>query len=361
MTGRWVHARVALLGDAAHAMTPDLGQGAGMAIEDAVVLADLLAGEAEDGQVDHALAAYRTTASGGWAGCRTPPAPPGAWPSGAPVRPSACARSCSGPCPRPSPSAGWRTSSWPGRPAGPAEAEETKRRGAPGERWSGATPGTPRPRSTPARYPCDAHRVGPYVGLVRAAETPAPSGFETEVAHHPARSTLMNLALWIIAGVLAVAGPGLGIVRPGAKEPEATPGSARWPGRTRPGPRREPGARSAPATAGWRARRRAGCGRRRGPAASARSAGRARRRWGEIGAAGRRRWRRARAGVAAPRGRAGAPRVAAGRCGATVMAFAAREPVRRSHVSVATGQEVWRRGCSPPGRRGKRGRACLPE
>jgi len=34
--------RVALLGDAAHAMTPDLGQGGGMAIEDAVVLARLL-------------------------------------------------------------------------------------------------------------------------------------------------------------------------------------------------------------------------------------------------------------------------------------------------------------------------------
>jgi 2-polyprenyl-6-methoxyphenol hydroxylase-like FAD-dependent oxidoreductase len=34
--------RVALLGDAAHAMTPDLGQGGGMAIEDAVVLASLL-------------------------------------------------------------------------------------------------------------------------------------------------------------------------------------------------------------------------------------------------------------------------------------------------------------------------------
>ena len=59
VTGRWVHGRVALLGDAAHAMTPDLGQGAGMAIEDAVVLADLLAGAAEDGQVDHALAAYQ--------------------------------------------------------------------------------------------------------------------------------------------------------------------------------------------------------------------------------------------------------------------------------------------------------------
>jgi 2-polyprenyl-6-methoxyphenol hydroxylase-like FAD-dependent oxidoreductase len=34
--------RVGLLGDAAHAMAPDLGQGGGMAIEDAVVLADAL-------------------------------------------------------------------------------------------------------------------------------------------------------------------------------------------------------------------------------------------------------------------------------------------------------------------------------
>lgn len=35
----WVRGRVALLGDAAHAMTPNLGQGAAMAIEDALVLA----------------------------------------------------------------------------------------------------------------------------------------------------------------------------------------------------------------------------------------------------------------------------------------------------------------------------------
>ena len=34
--------RVALLGDAAHAMTPDLGQGACQAFEDAVVLASVL-------------------------------------------------------------------------------------------------------------------------------------------------------------------------------------------------------------------------------------------------------------------------------------------------------------------------------
>jgi hypothetical protein len=32
----------------------------------------------------------------------------------------------------------------------------------------------------------------------------APSGFETKVAHNPARRTLMNIALWIIAGLLAV-------------------------------------------------------------------------------------------------------------------------------------------------------------
>ncbi|HET7304899.1 MAG TPA: FAD-dependent monooxygenase [Segeticoccus sp.] len=38
----YVRGRVALLGDAAHAMTPNLGQGAGQAIEDAVVLAQAL-------------------------------------------------------------------------------------------------------------------------------------------------------------------------------------------------------------------------------------------------------------------------------------------------------------------------------
>jgi 2-polyprenyl-6-methoxyphenol hydroxylase-like FAD-dependent oxidoreductase len=36
---RWSRGRVTLLGDAAHPMTPDLGQGAGQALEDAVVLA----------------------------------------------------------------------------------------------------------------------------------------------------------------------------------------------------------------------------------------------------------------------------------------------------------------------------------
>ncbi len=36
----WHHGRVALLGDAAHAMTPNLGQGAAQAFVDAVVLAE---------------------------------------------------------------------------------------------------------------------------------------------------------------------------------------------------------------------------------------------------------------------------------------------------------------------------------
>ena len=44
--GRWWRGRVALLGDAAHAMTPNLGQGGAQAIEDAYVLADKLAANA---------------------------------------------------------------------------------------------------------------------------------------------------------------------------------------------------------------------------------------------------------------------------------------------------------------------------
>ncbi|MBY5361127.1 monooxygenase [Rhizobium leguminosarum] len=38
----FTHGRIVLLGDAAHAVTPDLGQGAGLSIEDAAVLASLL-------------------------------------------------------------------------------------------------------------------------------------------------------------------------------------------------------------------------------------------------------------------------------------------------------------------------------
>jgi 2-polyprenyl-6-methoxyphenol hydroxylase-like FAD-dependent oxidoreductase len=38
----WYQGRVVLIGDAAHAMTPHLASGAGMAVEDAIVLADEL-------------------------------------------------------------------------------------------------------------------------------------------------------------------------------------------------------------------------------------------------------------------------------------------------------------------------------
>ena len=52
---RWSDGRVTLLGDAAHPMTPNLGQGAAMAVEDAVTLAKCLS-EVED--VPSALRAY---------------------------------------------------------------------------------------------------------------------------------------------------------------------------------------------------------------------------------------------------------------------------------------------------------------
>jgi len=54
---RWSEGRVAILGDAAHPMTPDMGQGACQAIEDAVALADVLAGAGPD-EVPAALRAF---------------------------------------------------------------------------------------------------------------------------------------------------------------------------------------------------------------------------------------------------------------------------------------------------------------
>ncbi|MGW3152398.1 FAD-dependent monooxygenase [Streptomyces sp. NPDC001177] len=47
---RWVHGRVALVGDAAHASSPNMAQGVAMAVEDAQVLAEVLAtgGHTED-------------------------------------------------------------------------------------------------------------------------------------------------------------------------------------------------------------------------------------------------------------------------------------------------------------------------
>jgi len=56
LDGPWHKGRVVLLGDAVHATTPHLGQGAGMAIEDSIVLAEEL--EAHD-DLDSALTAYR--------------------------------------------------------------------------------------------------------------------------------------------------------------------------------------------------------------------------------------------------------------------------------------------------------------
>jgi len=60
-TRTWSAGRVALLGDAAHATTPALGQGGCMAIEDAVVLAR---GLAEDDDVPAALRRYTSRRRG---------------------------------------------------------------------------------------------------------------------------------------------------------------------------------------------------------------------------------------------------------------------------------------------------------
>jgi len=54
--GPWHRGRVVLLGDAVHATTPHLGQGAGMAIEDSLVLADELT---RHDDIETALTAYR--------------------------------------------------------------------------------------------------------------------------------------------------------------------------------------------------------------------------------------------------------------------------------------------------------------
>jgi len=51
----WAKGRAALLGDAVHAMTPNIGQGAGMAMEDAAVLADELS---KENSLEKAMAGY---------------------------------------------------------------------------------------------------------------------------------------------------------------------------------------------------------------------------------------------------------------------------------------------------------------
>jgi 2-polyprenyl-6-methoxyphenol hydroxylase-like FAD-dependent oxidoreductase len=56
---KWLHkGRVVLVGDAAHPMTPDLGQGACQAIEDGVVLGECIA--RSDSNVDAALAEFKS-------------------------------------------------------------------------------------------------------------------------------------------------------------------------------------------------------------------------------------------------------------------------------------------------------------
>jgi 2-polyprenyl-6-methoxyphenol hydroxylase-like FAD-dependent oxidoreductase len=54
----WHRGRIVLLGDAAHAATPGVGQGAAQAIEDAVVLSSVLT---DTGDIETALREYETT------------------------------------------------------------------------------------------------------------------------------------------------------------------------------------------------------------------------------------------------------------------------------------------------------------
>ena len=58
ISGPWHKGRVVLIGDAVHATTPHLGQGAGMAIEDSLVLAEEL--EAHWGDTETALSNYNS-------------------------------------------------------------------------------------------------------------------------------------------------------------------------------------------------------------------------------------------------------------------------------------------------------------
>ena len=55
MPDPWYRGRIVLIGDSAHTTTPHLATGAGIAIEDAVVLAEELAGDAP---IDKALGNY---------------------------------------------------------------------------------------------------------------------------------------------------------------------------------------------------------------------------------------------------------------------------------------------------------------
>ena len=70
---RWIDGRVALLGDSAHAVQPNLGQGGGQAIESAYALADELVKCENKKGVQMALMKYtsrRFCAPGASTGCR---------------------------------------------------------------------------------------------------------------------------------------------------------------------------------------------------------------------------------------------------------------------------------------------------
>ena len=53
----WYSGRIVLIGDAAHATTPHLAAGAGIGMEDAIVLAEVLSDETS---IDHALSRFMT-------------------------------------------------------------------------------------------------------------------------------------------------------------------------------------------------------------------------------------------------------------------------------------------------------------
>jgi FAD-dependent urate hydroxylase len=57
----WSRGRALLIGDAAHAMNPSMAQGAAMAVEDALVLAECLSGQADIGTAASAYEARRRT------------------------------------------------------------------------------------------------------------------------------------------------------------------------------------------------------------------------------------------------------------------------------------------------------------
>ncbi len=59
--GPWHDGRALLIGDAAHAMTPNMGQGAAMALEDAMVLVELIRDGVPDAEVPARLHARRAT------------------------------------------------------------------------------------------------------------------------------------------------------------------------------------------------------------------------------------------------------------------------------------------------------------